>query len=245
MRISHVFLISVDNVDPATLGICKKLFDVEPVVINQFDFRGRPAAEWMGYSDPRAFVRRYGRYPTAGQIGCALAHRECWRRLVDEGGSSALIFEDDVLVDPSINEVVLQAINGLPGWDLIKLRLDNAVVSSPYVEIAPDLRAYKASVFCGGAYSYVISNGLANRFLIQQTPKIRHYSDWPLEVWNFNLWSIDCQVTSFTHRPSSLQHSIGNESGGWGVDRAINTIRKAAFRFYKAWRIRILRDRSV
>src|SRR5579862_5964890 len=37
-----------------------------------------------------------GRHLNAGEIGCLLSHVEVWRRMRDEGLSTALVMEDDV-----------------------------------------------------------------------------------------------------------------------------------------------------
>lgn len=47
--------------------------------------------------DARRFVCRYNRLPYPGEIGCALSHRECYRRLVESDNDIALVLEDDVL----------------------------------------------------------------------------------------------------------------------------------------------------
>ncbi len=46
--------------------------------------------------DSHKFVRRAGRNPLPGEIGCVLSHNECYRRLLDSNDNIALILEDDV-----------------------------------------------------------------------------------------------------------------------------------------------------
>lgn len=46
--------------------------------------------------DIKLFMKRYGRFPLPGEIGCTLSHRECYRRLLESEEEIALILEDDI-----------------------------------------------------------------------------------------------------------------------------------------------------
>jgi GR25 family glycosyltransferase involved in LPS biosynthesis len=52
-------------------------------------------------TDPAAARRIFGRELTRGEVGCWHSHREVYRRLVRARGWSALVVEDDMVVNPS------------------------------------------------------------------------------------------------------------------------------------------------
>ena len=57
-----------------------------------------------GYSPVRFFVSQ-GHRPTVAEVACAMSHRKCWIRLLEDGDELGAVFEDDMLVDPSAYEL--------------------------------------------------------------------------------------------------------------------------------------------
>ena len=61
----------------------------------------------LGWAALRRRVSRFrfflvhGRFPNLGEVACSLSHLEACRRLLVSGEPAALIFEDDVLLDPA------------------------------------------------------------------------------------------------------------------------------------------------
>ena len=75
-----------------------------------------------------ARLTRFGRaFCTDRMVGCALAHHDAARRIVEDGHAVALVLEDDVLVQgdkatlAARVEAVLRAHEGEPSWDIITL----------------------------------------------------------------------------------------------------------------------------
>jgi len=63
----------------------------------------------------------YHKHMTKGEIACYLSHVRTWQKIVDEKLDYAVIFEDDILLQDSIQQG-LQAIGSInEPWDLIKL----------------------------------------------------------------------------------------------------------------------------
>jgi glycosyl transferase family 25 len=57
----------------------------------------------------------------AGEIGCFLSHRECWRRIAAGASGSGIVLEDDVRISPGLSELAATS-----GWvpddaDIVKL----------------------------------------------------------------------------------------------------------------------------
>ena len=48
---------------------------------------------------------RYGRIVNAGEIGCILSHRKCYKQLLDSNNDFALILEDDITLIRDFNIV--------------------------------------------------------------------------------------------------------------------------------------------
>ena len=63
------------------------------------------------------FFLVHGRHPSLGEVACTLSHLEACRRLLAAGDPAALVFEDDVALDPAAFRRAL---------DLITPRLDPA-----------------------------------------------------------------------------------------------------------------------
>lgn len=73
-----------------------------------FDARCLTDSEIDSMTDRSAAVRRYGRMLTRGEIGCFTSHRAVWRKVVTLG-RSAVVLEDDALLDNGFFEHVLTA----------------------------------------------------------------------------------------------------------------------------------------
>lgn len=82
--------------------------------------------------DARRFVCRYNRLPYPGEIGCALSHRECYRRLVESDNDIALVLEDDVLFldHVHVENVINKSVQFLTGKKAGVLTLSSHRVSS-------------------------------------------------------------------------------------------------------------------
>lgn len=66
-------------------------------LVEAVDGRLLSPAEKEERFDTGRFAFRYGEYPFPGEIGCALSHWECFRRLAESAEEVALVLEDDVV----------------------------------------------------------------------------------------------------------------------------------------------------
>lgn len=66
-------------------------------LVEAVDGRLLSPAEKEERFDTDRFAFRYGEYPFPGEIGCALSHWECFRKLVESAEEVALVLEDDVV----------------------------------------------------------------------------------------------------------------------------------------------------
>ncbi len=111
---------------------------------------------------------RWGRL-TAGEVGCFLSHRACWRAFLDAGIRHAAIFEDDVFLGENAAAVL-----GDDGWvpgdaDIVKLE---TTASRVYLDTSPRgmidgrrVQRLRSSHYC--AAGYIVSRDCAERLLRQ------------------------------------------------------------------------------
>jgi GR25 family glycosyltransferase involved in LPS biosynthesis len=55
-----------------------------------------------------------GRGLHTGELGCTLSHSKVWKRVVDEGLSHAIVFEDDAMFDSTFENCVEETLRHLP-----------------------------------------------------------------------------------------------------------------------------------
>lgn len=245
MPLTHAFLISVDPDAPAVASrLALRLgMPVRPIVGH--DLRGRPVGTLHEVADLRAFQRRYGTNPTAGEVGCALAHRECWQILRREGGDTALVLEDDVELGVVRVADLDEIADALQPWDIISLQATYGVFERHPRALPAERIAHRATLSCFGAHAYLISRASADRLLRRQSPRVRHLADWPVEVWTLRLWAIQGGLLHFLDRASTLGPTDGAPAAARGFDRIVHWLRDVLFRVRRGARIHLAGDRVL
>jgi len=84
------------------------------------------------YNKKRA-LKELGRELTYGEIGCALSHKKIYQKIVNENIENAIIFEDDIIFDNSIHELLGSLKNFPIDWECTLLC---------YYRIYPTLKRY-------------------------------------------------------------------------------------------------------
>jgi glycosyl transferase family 25 len=82
-------------------------------------------------------LEEMGRELTAGEIGCTLSHKYIYQKMIDEHIEKAIIFEDDIIFDQSIHEVLSSIDNFPDDWEVTLLI---------YYRILPSLNRYCISL---------------------------------------------------------------------------------------------------
>ncbi|MFC3031004.1 glycosyltransferase family 25 protein [Pseudoalteromonas fenneropenaei] len=75
-------------------------------------------------------AKHHHRPQTLGEIGCYISHYRIWQKVVDEQIPFCIVLEDDLTIEPHLNEV-LEQLARLQHWDLIKLSDDRA---NPFID---------------------------------------------------------------------------------------------------------------
>lgn len=103
---------SVDRRETVLAELAKyPLLNVE--LVEAVDGRKMKPEERKSYFDIDKFVNRYHFNPKAGEIGCTLSHRICYRKLLESDEEFALIVEDDVnfLYPEDIDATLIEILN--------------------------------------------------------------------------------------------------------------------------------------
>lgn len=180
-------------------------------------FRGLPVS---AYTDKAAAVMLYGRELRSGEIGCALAHRECYTRLLETEAEWALIFEDDaVIADEESLRTAHALINGLAAIrDPAVIMLYGRRMSSDsrrQTSIA-GRRIVRLAQTPTTTTAYYINRSAASLILESGLP-LRNPADWPASVEGI----VDFfGIYPWLAVPDEVQESsIGNRGGdkreGW------------------------------
>ena len=180
-------------------------------------YQGQPTA---AYTDARSAELLYGRPLSPGEIGCALAHRDCYLQLLASDAEWALVFEDDALIvrADALREAVSR-IGELPH------------VSSPSVlmlygrKMASDVgrqlevsgsQIVKLAQTPTTTTAYFINRSAASQILQYGLP-LRNPADWPvgvegrLEFFGVYPWvAVPDEV-----RDSSIGTRTGGKREGW------------------------------
>lgn len=148
--------------------------DVEFVVA--VDGRAMSVDEQNSRFDVSAFQKRYLKKVRPGEIGCTLSHQKCYQKLVESDENCVLILEDDISINISdiqdlINELNVLLASGQP----------QIVLLSGWYWFFRSKPFYKhfrlANVFDGFlTHSYIINKSAA-RLLIESKPGITA-DDW-------------------------------------------------------------------
>lgn len=134
-------------------------------------------------------LRLYGFDLTVSEIGCFLAHRNCWKEVVDKGRHS-LILESDVEPSTDCSELVSQILSGVANcvedFDLVRLHgifQQNEIVCRTVRPLTKGTKLVQSLGDPMGAGAYIISPAAANR-LLQLTESI-----WcPVDVFLSLTW---------------------------------------------------------
>lgn len=140
----------------AEQGIAFEFFDA--VDGRQFDVRAHPAY---------AGLRRrlfFGKDLTGGELGCILSHRAVMEKITVERIPLALVFEDDVILEPGFSAVVRRLIDCDYPWQMVRFLGTRKVAAAPHrkrcdLDGVYDLRRVFAPF--GGAHAYLIKQDAA------------------------------------------------------------------------------------
>ena len=154
-----------------------------------------------------------------GEIGLFLSHRSIWTRLIDQDLPYAAVFEDDAVVSPDIESVLMAIDAARPAVDIIKLETTGrkVVTESASQPLGKTHRLHKLLSWHGGTAGYVVTHAGARKLL---------EATWPLadpidQVMFHPLSRVRPQLRVMQLEPAvCIQKNILEKSG---VDPVFNT----------------------
>lgn len=158
--------------------------------------------------------RQYHKPLRPGEIGCYASHLALWQGLVASGARALAVFEDDVLIDPQLPQV-LAAIERLPfGWDMVKLygrTREHMLAEAP---LLPGTRLLRYRRVPSHTCAYVISREGARKLLASRQPFGRPVDIDLRHWWENDLAIFGLQPYPVRLAPCSRQSSIGGARRG-------------------------------
>lgn len=129
---------------------------------------------------------RIGRNITLSEIGIALAHRQIYKRIIEEDCAWALVLEDDAFITNA---------------NLFKKQIENSICFSPdiprvsllfhhakrLVDSQPNSTFKRSTITPSYAVAYALNKSAAIELLESQTP-ITSVADWPLCTHKIDYW---------------------------------------------------------
>jgi glycosyl transferase family 25 len=182
--------------------------DLEYEIVDKFDLRKVPREKALGKINRVSFLMKYGTLPSNGAIGCALAHKYCYEKLLDEDFQAALVLEDDVQMSSVDLEMVLDAMNQVSEFDVISLFSRNAVIKRRPVLKLVNFAVHRSVYYCHDAAAYIVSKKGAKKLLESQSPKVAAFADWPLHAWQMKFYLTMPSTIELSGRPTGVQTNI-------------------------------------
>lgn len=118
----------------------------------------------------RTLLRRlfFGRDLKGGELGCLLSHRKCYKKIIDENISLALIFEDDVELQENFSPLLSASLNHVDQFDILRFIIKPKLLKKPHKKVADLDQTHfvgKTHGVPGGAYAYMITYDGAQKML--------------------------------------------------------------------------------
>ena len=100
---------------------------------------------------------------TRGAIGCALSHREAFKKIIEKNINAALIVEDDISINELYNDTIHELYMNKPDdYDIIYLGYHDATIKYIYEQINDTFcKAY----IVYGLFGYIVTNNGAKKLL--------------------------------------------------------------------------------
>lgn len=138
---------------------------IEPTFVEGVDGR-LIDLDASGVYDSARHRRCYPRDLSRGEIGCCLAHRNVYARMLEDGCKHAVVLEDDALLADDLPQVIDALLAVSSSWDLVRFlgreKNDRASrIIGPLPGVASQL-ARPLSI-PGGAYGYLLNRHAATK----------------------------------------------------------------------------------
>ena len=230
---SNTFYINLDQ-DTEKRNKMERVFGQENIEISRF------SAIYGNNLDKNTinkyFSKKCSKYCLKSIIGCAISHIKLWEKMVKENNDFFLIFEDDVLLTKNFKEHLYNKIKYVPNdWDIIYLgsvvctdALNKTNNNDSIITTIVESECYILSPFYNsklinkhirktnitlGAYSYIISNKFAKKFLNYiYKEKLKTHIDISLVLYGINIKSNYYELIPYIVRTRATALESNNTS---------------------------------
>ncbi|MGY9005403.1 MAG: glycosyltransferase family 25 protein [Alphaproteobacteria bacterium] len=165
--------------------------------------------------------RCYGRDMTAGELGCLLAHRKIFEKMVDEGMAHAIVLEDDVMFEDDFPAVVRALIDDPRPWDVIRFLGAGKIYDRGCRIIAPLLGRYalaRLPTAPGGAHAYLMTLKAA-RVMVAHTRV-----NWvPIDTLQGRCWETGLETLVVHPAPLGTDPAAGSTIGDVRFDKTVRS----------------------
>ena len=149
--------------------------------------------------------RDHSELNTRGAIGCYLSHLEIWKRVLGEGRSYAIVFEDDAQVPigtfAAIQRLLDEEHDGAP-WDVRLLGALSLTLASERGRASRD--GWRRCVGFMGTHAYAITPAGAAKLLRRSLPIMLHVDGYMSICARFGDLRVEChERLKLLQRPSS------------------------------------------
>jgi glycosyl transferase, family 25 len=129
----------------------------------------------------------HGRQISRGELGCALSHRLCYRRILTEGLEWALILEDDCVLDKDTPQILEQLNGATTAFDVVQLYYtENRVHETKVIGSVLERELISFTGAHASAIAYIVTRQGAQKLL--KSRRVVLTAD--KFVWMSALWNI-------------------------------------------------------
>jgi GR25 family glycosyltransferase involved in LPS biosynthesis len=176
-----------------------------------------------------------GRGMTAGEIGCALSHRQAYKNIIDKNIECAIILEDDISVTDDFSSVYKTLSELKLKRMVIKLDRDSNTVTYPWHKIKVNnyFSVEQPRTRVTFAYGYYIDRKAAS-ILYNLTKKIFVVAD----EWDYYKYYIKLRILnkSIIHNNETLESIIGDRSAVFNTFDELQPQKTFFTKFYSKYR---------
>lgn len=178
---------------------------VEAVDGRAFDVEAQPIYDG---SRRRAL---FGHDMVGGEVGCLLSHRQVLRRIVERRTGPALVFEDDIVLNPGFTAAVDGLMARQDQWELVRFLGGKKILRQPQrrlLDLGGGLFLSRLATQPGGAAAYLVSERGAAKLLkhLDRTP-------FPIDALMGRPWltGVDNLIAGpgLAHQNGALESDIG------------------------------------
>lgn len=166
-------------------------------------------------------LKYFGRELLAGEIGCLLSHIAVYDKIIRENIEVAVVFEDDVVFEPDIKDVISALTETGVKWDLLRFLGSEKIYKRGCRKITPLTGRYeivRLPTTPGGSHGYMIRREAAQRLF-----DILQKSWMPIDAHLGRSWETGLETLSVYPAPVYPDDQEVSTIGDIRFDKTVRT----------------------